>query len=235
MGAPGRGEPGGGTAGSGAAAGPRAHRSGGGRFPPHGAALGELSPAAAAAESCDSEAGFARALPAPPAAPADSWHTPGTGGPRPPSRTGGAARGRCAAGGAWRGRPQLPAAVRRGRERRAVLPAAASGKSCPGDVSHGVARRPRRAGCSVTGGREVAARSAPVPAAPEPAQPEPEAPSQTLAEPSRPMSCGTKLPLEGSAILLPLKRVKDFFPTNPFARKKNSKYLRRAGKPAAVT
>ncbi|CAN8211016.1 unnamed protein product [Coccothraustes coccothraustes] len=79
MGAPGRAEPGERTAGSGAAAGPRPHC----RFPPPGAALGELSPAAAAAESCDSAAGFARALPAPPAAPAGSWHTPGTGAAAP--------------------------------------------------------------------------------------------------------------------------------------------------------
>lgn len=76
---PGRAGPG--RAGS-AGAGPRAH-CGSGRSPPPGAAPAELSPAAAA-ESCDSAAGCARALPAPPAAPAGSERTPGTGRPHPP-------------------------------------------------------------------------------------------------------------------------------------------------------
>lgn len=48
-------------------------------------------------------------------------------------------------------------------------------------------------------------------------------------------AAGQSSRFEESAILLPLKRVKDFFPTNPFARKNNSKYLRRACGPAAVT
>lgn len=143
MGAPGPAEPGERTAGSGAAAGPRPHC----RFPPPGAALGELSPAAAAAESCDSAAGFARVLPAPPAAPAGSWHTPGTGGrrPRPPPRAGGRP-----AAGARRAEPR-PGGAAPGRPQRcgpgpAVVPAAASGMNRPGGSAFGVARG------SITGG-----------------------------------------------------------------------------------
>lgn len=76
--------------------------------PPPGAAPAELSPAAAA-ESCDSAAGCARALPAPPAAPAGSGRTPGTGLLPPASRGGGGprqvrgGRGRPAAGGGAQG------------------------------------------------------------------------------------------------------------------------------------
>lgn len=261
-GSPGRAEPGGGTAGSGAAARPRAHRSsggggGGGRFPPPGAALGELSPAAAAAaaaESCDSEAGFARALPAPPAAPAGSWHTPGTGGrrPRPPPAPG---KGEGERGGGD-GRTEGPRQVRGGRglggaapgclqrcgggpgpaERRAVLTAATCGKSCRGDVSRGVARGvSARWGGSVTGGREVVAGGASVPAAPG-AEPKRDAPSP--APGGAPWCGGTRLPLEGFAILPPLKRVKSiFFLQNNLLfkkKKKNYKYPRREGGPAAV-
>lgn len=136
----------------------------------------------------------------------------------------GVARGRCAAGGAWRGRPRLPAAVRRGPGQRS------GGRSCPrplagrtrqGGVARGVAAGPPRAGASVTGGREVAARSAPVPPAPgtEPAQPGRDAPSQTLAEAPDPMGGGTRLPLERLAVLLPLKHVIGIFPKKPFAMK----------------
>lgn len=88
-------------------------------------------------------------------------------------------------------------------ERRAVLTAATCGKSCPGDVSRGVAR----GGLLPADGRWS-------PAVPPSLPPPGLSPSGTLrpqAPGGAPWCGGTRLPLEGFAILLPLKRVKSIF------------------------